>query len=185
MAVVTFTLPCSKVMTKCRDRSPRCHWLIICRYSCICLPVSASSLTSPTLSIDGLLPPVPVCGHHCSLWGGCDRTAARHWPNVAPLQQPLHAHEWRIGAAQGIIVNALGFLAFMTFRPFHFVTLHLCKREVHGLYLISVIYDHAHNNSSADYCITFNSNWYCVCAAQCCSKSALVYCNLATEALRC
>ena len=67
------------------------------------------------LSTDGLLPPVPVCGHHCSVRGGCDGAAARHRPNVAPLQQPLHAHEWRAGATQGIAGNSSGvFLLFMT-----------------------------------------------------------------------
>lgn len=93
-----------------------------CRVNCSFLrrPVNTgySTVTPPhrtliPLSTDGLLPPVPVCGHHCSVRGGCDGAAARHRPNVAPLQQPLHAHEWRAGATQGIAGNCSGgFLAF-------------------------------------------------------------------------
>lgn len=83
------------------------HWSVVpespSRYFSIYLQALTSALTSFSLFTDRLLPPLPVCGHYCSLWGGCDRTAARHWPNVAPLQQPLHAHEWRTGATQGII----------------------------------------------------------------------------------
>lgn len=61
-------------------------------------------------------------GHHCSLWGGCDGAAARYRPNAAPLQQPLYAHEWRAGAAEGN-------------RPFllHLNNLHAAAMRVYSL----------------------------------------------------
>lgn len=110
-----FTTTVFTLLTTCSTTISNCLLLI-------------ESKPLPLCFIDRLLPPVPVCGHHCSIWGGCDRPAARHWPNVAPLQQPLHAHEWRTGATQGITINALGFvmlfLIYVMFKLFHFAPLY-------------------------------------------------------------